>query len=131
MLIFNHKNTRYNFNFKGKPTVILDKIHFITTDNDWHNRLLTAILTIIITGLDDKGQELKSSSVQIVLSEFISARHSLPVLHVDRQIGFNDLLDLKTYHQCEKWIVSIEIHNLALKNNEQLDIDIEIKENGS
>lgn len=129
MITLDKYNTEHFWDGNQEPILIIDTIQFISSDENWLNRLSTTRLTFIKTGVDEKGQEITSTAAHLVLGQFITPKQDDSVLRIDNQIEFKNLFGYLPNDNYERWKASVELYDIELQDNERLIIDLEIKEN--
>ena len=80
---FDNKSTYKTTTSTDKPILKINKIHFVTDDKNWVQRLSNSFLTIKLSCCISNQKEINSFQQQIFIGSYITPYHRQAVLELD------------------------------------------------
>lgn len=123
MIKFNSDKIQETIFYSRKPVIRLLKINFLTSDKNWINRLVSANLSVKISALDNKDQEISSTQEPLSFGAFVTPDHKQPVLDIHRYFRFSSDIIFQDHSNCNKWKIDIVLNNIIIKKSESFTIE--------
>jgi hypothetical protein len=120
---FNNDRNQETISYLDKPVFRIIRINYLTEDKDWASKLRTGNLSVKISAVDNKGQEVAFEQRQLSLGASITAFHKKPVLEINQTYKLSRDFSFYKHPNCESWRVVITLNNMNFNNIESLTIE--------
>lgn len=113
----------YESNSTARPVMVIEKMNFKTTADDWVGRLRETQLIITFACVDSKGKQGPTTQQTLSVGGLISPYHTQPIFdnRFALDLSQSDFSETRL-NQCKTWNTSIEVRSLDLKKGESFQI---------